>query len=96
MTAAPGGIPCVMLAETDKIDWMWHAFVLFTVDYADFCERYFGFFIHHIPTDDGSEVTADTATVRAMLRRQFALVCDVLGEKTLKEWYDDCRYASPD
>jgi hypothetical protein len=31
-TESTGG--CVMTEEIEKIDWMWHAFLLFTVDYA--------------------------------------------------------------
>lgn len=32
------------------IDAAWHAFILHTRDYADYCERQFGRFIHHQPT----------------------------------------------
>jgi len=32
------------------IDEMWHNFILFTPVYAQFCERFFGRFVHHIPT----------------------------------------------
>src|SRR5256885_1327174 len=35
--------------EAFAIDMMWHTFLLFTADYAAFCERYFGFFVHHAP-----------------------------------------------
>src|SRR5215813_80179 len=38
-----------MTPEIAKIDDMWHAFVLFTRDYAAFCEHYFGLFLHHVP-----------------------------------------------
>ncbi len=31
------------------IDEGWHAFVLFTDDYALFCKKYFGTFLHHAP-----------------------------------------------
>ena len=31
------------------VDAAWHHFILFTRDYADFCETYFGRFIHHQP-----------------------------------------------
>jgi hypothetical protein len=45
-----------------KVDEMWHNFILFTADYASFCERRLGKFIHHRPRrrDDcpyGSGVT---------------------------------------
>jgi hypothetical protein len=37
------------LAPTKIIDKGWHSFLLFTRDYAEFCDRYFGHFIHHAP-----------------------------------------------
>jgi hypothetical protein len=32
-----------------EVDEVWHAFILFTKDYADFCRSVFGEFIHHVP-----------------------------------------------
>ena len=34
---------------TEKIDLVWHHFILFTAAYADLCDKYFGKFIHHVP-----------------------------------------------
>ncbi|MDJ0535879.1 MAG: hypothetical protein QNJ70_25890 [Xenococcaceae cyanobacterium MO_207.B15] len=31
------------------IDEMWHTFILFTKDYHKFCDKYFGYYIHHYP-----------------------------------------------
>jgi hypothetical protein len=31
------------------VDEVWHAFLLFTREYADFCQSAFGSFIHHVP-----------------------------------------------
>jgi hypothetical protein len=37
----------------------WHTFILYTREYAEFCYRIAGRFIHHSPTDeDGVESTA--------------------------------------
>ncbi|NEQ78503.1 MAG: hypothetical protein F6K23_39250, partial [Okeania sp. SIO2C9] len=36
--------------STKLIDEMWHTFILFTKDYQDFCEKYFGYYLHHYPT----------------------------------------------
>jgi len=45
-----------------EIDAVWHTFILFTKDYAAFCQTAFGEFIHHIPrtsrdlrTQDGTD-----------------------------------------
>jgi hypothetical protein len=90
------GFPCAMTPELIKVDWMWHTFLLFTRDYADFCERYLGTFIHHVPDEDEHEDAAEEEEdLRARLIRQFGLVYDVLGEETLTAWYDRCLYAAP-
>ena len=86
---------CSMTPEIAKLDEMWHTFLMFTRDYADFCERYFGFFLHHVPNEDEEEAREGGAeAVREQLERQFGLVYDVLGEATLKRWYEEERYAA--
>jgi hypothetical protein len=84
---------CMMTPDIEKLDWMWHTFLLFTPDYAAFCDRYFGFFVHHVPEDEADD-PASLEAVREQLERQYALVYDVLGEPTLLAWYDECRYAA--
>jgi hypothetical protein len=37
------------LSPAPDVDEGWHNFILFTKDYAEFCTRYFGHFIHHEP-----------------------------------------------
>lgn len=54
-----------VVAPSPKIDDGWHTFIIFTVDYQDFCERYFGRFMHHRPhrpTDkpDGGKAVRST------------------------------------
>ena len=34
---------------SEEVDGMWHTFLLFTREYATFCSRFFGKFIHHTP-----------------------------------------------
>jgi hypothetical protein len=92
--AGPESVGCPMTPEIAQLDEMWHTFMLFTRDYADFCERYFGFFLHHVPNEDEEETPEDPQTVRAQLERHFGLVYDVLGEETLQSWYEECRYAA--
>ncbi len=33
----------------EKIDNAWHEFLMFTRQYAEFCHKHFGSFIHHVP-----------------------------------------------
>lgn len=46
-----------------KVDPMWHIFILFTKDYARFCQETVGWFIHHQPdvAIDDLEVQRDAA-----------------------------------
>jgi hypothetical protein len=32
-----------------QVDEVWHAFILFTREYAEFCQDTFGMFLHHVP-----------------------------------------------
>jgi hypothetical protein len=93
-TGGPADFACTMFADTQRIDWMWHVFILFTRDYAAFCDRYFGFFLHHVPEEAESPEPIDEATWRSHLDQQYGLVHDVLGAETLTRWYGECRYAA--
>jgi hypothetical protein len=93
-TDGPEGLVLVVHPEIEKIDEMWHTFLLFTRDYAEFCDRYFGLFLHHVPGEDGDEAPPEEGPVRAALEAQYAFVYEVLGPQTLTAWYDDCRYAT--
>jgi hypothetical protein len=39
------------LGLSRKIDQAWHTFILLTKDYAKFCDKYCGRYIHHTPSD---------------------------------------------
>src|SRR3954468_4333415 len=63
--AANTGAP---LAPSDLVDIGWHTFLLDTGEYAAFCDRVAGRFIHHVPNDNEctsespGEVLARTVT----------------------------------
>lgn len=40
------GVP----ANSCRVDEVWHNFVLFTQEYADYCQQHFGRFMNHAPT----------------------------------------------
>lgn len=46
-----------------RIDIGWHTFLLHTAAYAEFCNRFFGRFIHHLPQTPDN-VKADGAQVK--------------------------------
>lgn len=41
--------PCNRYRPSKKVDIGWHQFILNTRDYAEFCERVAGRFLHHVP-----------------------------------------------
>lgn len=48
--------PGVPLAPSEKVDAGWHTFILYTQDYAKFCDNIAGGFIHHEPSDKEGEI----------------------------------------
>lgn len=87
---------CSMHPEILEIDEMWHCFVLHTIDYANFCEEHFGFFLHHVPTNDGVGPVVSDEELAIELTAFYGFVHEVLGEETLRAWYEECRYAKVD
>lgn len=54
-------ILCTLKEENEGVDMystdvdnLWHSFILFTKDYASFCDTNAGHFIHHIPKTDSN------------------------------------------
>jgi len=47
---ARSAVSKVQSAPSRRVDLAWHEFILFTKDYAKFCQDHFGRFIHHVPT----------------------------------------------
>jgi hypothetical protein len=63
------------LAPPRIVDQAWHHFILQTKDYANFCDKYCGRFIHHHPADPFSH-TKDYGVDRQRTRE---LAEDVFG-----------------
>jgi len=95
--SVPAGI--VVYREMNVIDEMWHAFILFSREYTDFCQRFFGFYLHHVPTtsdDRHKEKNAFTIdperhrqAKREEVRRQCYYTAERLGAPTLKKWFQE-------
>lgn len=76
----------VMHEEMRDIDNMWHNFILYTRDYTDFCVKYFGEYLHHVP--DVSETMLQTDDEFSIeLERYLSYVYDNLGEQTVRRWF---------
>jgi hypothetical protein len=58
--------PGAGLSPSQQVDPGWHAFLTYTREYAAFCERVAGRFIHHVPTDTpGAAITDPAAAIGA-------------------------------
>jgi hypothetical protein len=51
-----------------RIDGAWHCFILFTREYAEYCQRRFGRFIHHEPMESGDTDAYKRAYDEATMR----------------------------
>ena len=63
--------PGTPLSPSWLVDVGWHTFLLYTRDYAEFCERVAGRFIHHVPTD--APRTAVHETIETIAASGFML-----------------------
>lgn len=62
--AASASHPGQSLGPSRLVDIGWHAFILHTVDYADFCKQAAGAFVHHVPTEVGEEMPGGAQATR--------------------------------
>ncbi|MEK6553944.1 MAG: hypothetical protein AABZ31_01790 [Bdellovibrionota bacterium] len=76
----------IMDEEMLEIDKMWHIFLLYTKDYMDFCEKYFGEFLHHLP-DVVPNRKITPFDVEMNLQKFLSYVFDNLGEDFVRRWF---------
>lgn len=92
---ACAGHPGGPLSPSKLVDVGWHTFILYTREYAAFCDRIAGYFIHHAP-DDEAATSADpleNALTRSVEAIQAAgLVVD--AELWLTAEAGECRNCS--
>ena len=74
--AACAANPRMGLAPSPQVDKGWHAFILHTADYAEFCDRVAGRFIHHLPDEPGEEDSGAGVTVTVAAMRALGLNVD--------------------
>lgn len=77
-----------LLKEMLIIDEMWHTFVLYTVEYEAFSMKYFGRFMHHIPTPT---LKLKKVKIDHFSKQDFEsyleFVWDELGEDFVDRWF---------
>jgi hypothetical protein len=86
----PGG----HLTPSETVDAGWHAFILHTADYAEFCQRVGGRFIHHRPSGPGeaaSERQAIGVTIAAMREAGLPVAPDLwVPRAACSQCYQGC------
>lgn len=74
------------------IDEMWHAFILYTQSYANFCDKYFGRFIHHPPPVQkfakNKALLGEAASNDILVDELITTVYERLGEEVALRWFD--------
>ncbi|MET7534409.1 glycine-rich domain-containing protein [Streptomyces goshikiensis] len=70
-----------------RVDEVWHQFILFTTEYEDYCRRFFGRYVHHVPSN---APVPDMAMRRpkASFREFRAQYERLFGEILPDVWYD--------
>jgi hypothetical protein len=75
-----------------RVDAAWHSFVLFTEQYAEFCQRYFDMYLHHIPAEAPRSEGGPPRRVADFAR--FCVAYEALfGEKVPDLWRDHTSIA---
>jgi hypothetical protein len=76
----------IMDEDMREIDQMWHIFLLYTRDYMEFCQKYFGEYLHHqpdlVPLFEREGFKFDTNLER-FLHYSF----DLFGAKVIERWF---------
>lgn len=68
-----------MIGPLAMLDKMWHVFILHTQSYAEFCQQYFNYFLHHEVEPIGNEYVMPTEELSIFLSDSY----DHLGEAWL-------------
>lgn len=77
---------CFMPRSMREIDEMWHEFILFTKDYTEFCTRYFGEYMHHLP-NIFDNMPRPRHIVEREIEKLLPYIYDHLGEETVRIWF---------
>ncbi|SDT29790.1 hypothetical protein SAMN05216371_1812 [Streptomyces sp. TLI_053] len=74
--------PGAGLSPSSLVDIGWHAFILHTTDYAEFCRSLSGGFLHHVPSDGpgkSAESVGLAATVAVVEASGYAVDSELWG-----------------
>ncbi len=75
------------------IDEMWHAFILYTQFYTDFCEKYFGIYLHHpVPIEkyvNNVKVLGNEKADEIFISEMVECVYEEFGDEVTVRWFDE-------
>lgn len=71
-----------------RVDEVWHQFVLFTREYAMFCDEHLGGFAHHRPSN-APELPGSRSLQPSTFRGFRARYREVFGEQLPECWFDE-------
>jgi hypothetical protein len=71
-----------------RVDEVWHQFILFTKQYMDFCQQFFGRYIPHSPSNAPESQTIDSAEAPSFedFQRRYG---ELFGESLPDVWFDE-------
>ncbi len=78
----------IMDEEMRPIDDIWHIFLLYTKDYMNFCEKFFGQYIHHLP-DIIPGINQTAEKFEQNLSKFINYNYDLLGQETIERWFGE-------
>ena len=70
--------PSATIVPTEDIDRFWHHHILDTAKYAEDCETFFGYFVHHFPyfglrgDDDARDLAAGFDKTKNLYEKRFS------------------------
>ena len=77
-----------------RVDEAWHQFILFTRQYIDFCERYFGRYVPHNPSN-APKVESPRPIEKTSFKQFCARYEELFSEPLPDIWFDE-RYVTLD
>lgn len=78
------------------VDNLWHSFILFTKEYADFSHNFAGRFLHHAPEISGTKTPDEIAEDRKGFRTFIKNYKQIFGEEVHDIWFlDTCSNLYP-
>lgn len=63
------------------VDEVWHAFILFTREYEQFCKETFGSFVHHVPTTKAEKLARTPESIKSAKEKFIADYTACFGQK---------------